>query len=104
VKLGAVALVCAVLAGASVGARRLPRLFETLATETLALYLSHVVVLYGAGVGLAHVVGRTVPLVPAIALAAVAVALTAMFGLAWNRGKRELARWRAALARTAGTG
>ena len=104
VKLGAVMLACAVLAAAAIGVRRLPRLLETLAGETLALYLSHVVVLYAAGIGLAHVVGRTVPLVPAIGLAALAVVLTSVFGLAWNRGKRGIARRRAALAGTPGTG
>ena len=104
VKLGAVALVCAVLAAAAIGAPRLPRLFETLAGETLALYLSHVIVLYAAGIGLAHVIGRTVPLVPALAIAAVAVVLTALVGLAWNRAKRALTRRRGALAGTPRTG
>jgi uncharacterized membrane protein len=41
--------------------RRLPPLLTRLAGETLFLYVSHVVVLYAAGVGLASRVGRTQP-------------------------------------------
>ena len=100
VQLGGVVLVTGVLAAASVAVARLPRVLETLAGETLIIYLSHVVVLYAAGVGLADVVGRTVPLPQALALAAFMIAASAALGLAWHRLKALRAgRRRAALAR-----
>lgn len=85
VKLGAVVLGSGLLARAAPGVGRLPRRLEILAGQTLVLYLSHVMVLYGAGVGLAHVIGRTLPLPQAIILAAAMILATAAVGLGWHR-------------------
>ncbi len=104
VKLGAVILGTGAAAAMCSRVRRLPRPLETLAGETLILYVSHVVVLYAAGVGLAHVIGRTVPLPQALATAAVAIVATAVVGLGWNRLKGSWAGRRAALAGRAQTG
>lgn len=104
VKLGAVLLLTALLAGLAMAVRRLPRVLETLAGETLVLYVSHVVVLYAGGIGLAHVVGRTVPLPQAIAAAIFAVLATAAVGIAWNRVKALRAARRALLAGRPQTG
>jgi uncharacterized membrane protein len=105
VKLGAVIFLGGTLAAASLGVARLPRTLETLAGETLSLYVSDVVVLYGAGVGLSALVGRSLSLPQALGAALIAIVATAAVGLAWHRLKRAVgAERRAALARRPGTG
>jgi len=104
-KLGVVVTVAGLLGLAARSIARLPRALEILAGETLIIYASHVLFLYGAGWGLAHTVGPTVALGPAVALAAIIIAASACVGLAWHRLKRvRPAGLRAALARRPRTG
>ncbi|MGD8858388.1 MAG: heparan-alpha-glucosaminide N-acetyltransferase domain-containing protein [Myxococcales bacterium] len=57
-RLGWVSLGCAGLDGASEAGRRLPSWVLGLAGETLVIYVLHIVLAYGQGVGLADQVGR----------------------------------------------
>lgn len=87
VQLGAVVLVRAALAlvGARVG--RLPSALEKLAGETLIIYVVHVLLLYGAVVGLGAVVGPTLGLAPTLAVTAVFLVGSVAVGLGWRRLK-----------------
>lgn len=87
-KLAVVLAAGAVIALASLRVARLPRVAETLAGETLAMYVSHLLVCYGAGIGLVHLVGHTLSLPAAIAAAAGMVVATALFGVVWSRRKK----------------
>lgn len=89
-KLALVLLVAALLAALFARVSRLPGLLTTLAGETLFLYVSHVLVLYAAHVGLKARVGST--LSPAEALAAAALLLFACSAgaLAYRRAERAL--------------
>lgn len=91
IKLGAVVAVVAVLALASRRIARLPRVATILSGQTLALYVSHLMVLYAGGVGLMHLIGHTLSLPAAILAAASMVVGTAAFGLAWHRLEASLA-------------
>ncbi|RLB50077.1 MAG: hypothetical protein DRJ42_19645 [Deltaproteobacteria bacterium] len=89
-KLAAVVALSAVLAGASLGMARLPRPLTILAGETLIIYVVHIALLYGAGYGLAEVVGPTLGLGASLGVAAVMLVGSALLGLGWHRAK---ARW-----------
>lgn len=80
VKLGCVALLAALLAQATRGLVRLPRLLAQLAAETLFLYVSHVLVLYADLVGLERLLGARHG--PWFGLALTLVLLLACSGLA----------------------
>lgn len=86
-RVGAVLAIAALLAAASARLASLPRALRTLASETLFLYVSHLLVLYVAGVGLARTIGPTLPLAPAVAIALAMIALCALGALGWSRAK-----------------
>jgi len=88
-QLGLVMLVCATLAWLSRHAARLPALLERLAGETLALYVFHVVLLYGAYVGLGALVGHRLGLSAGVLAVFVLCALSTAFALAWHGLKRR---------------
>lgn len=75
------ALVVAVLEGRWV----LPRLLRRLASETLFLYVSHVVVLYAGVVGMAHVLGRSLSLPSALLVALLLLVWCSAGALAYRR-------------------
>ncbi|UJR81058.1 heparan-alpha-glucosaminide N-acetyltransferase domain-containing protein [Sandaracinus amylolyticus] len=83
VRLAAVAMVAAVLAIASARVVALPRALRTIASETLFLYVSHLLALYVAGIGLARVIGPTLSLGAAITVAIVMIVACALGALAW---------------------
>ncbi len=87
VKLAAVLAVTTLLALATARVRRLPATLRILAGETLALYVSHLLVLYGSGVGLVVLVGHRFGLASAIVAAIAAIVLSAVVVLAWHRAK-----------------
>jgi hypothetical protein len=87
-KLAAVVGVVVVLSLIGTRVRSLPQWLQTLAGESLMLYWFHLMVLYGAGLGLASVVGRTLPLSEALLAAAAVVVVTTLVGLGWHRAKR----------------
>jgi hypothetical protein len=79
-RLSQVLLVCAALAQLTRHSRRVPTLVRRFGGESLFLYVFHVLVVYGAGVGLSDRIGPSLGLGPALAWT-VAV-LVATFGLA----------------------
>lgn len=91
VKLGAVLGVVSALAWIGSGLRRLPPRASILAGETLALYVSHLMVLYAGGVGLTYLIGHALWWPEAILAALGMVAATAAFGLVWHRAKAAIA-------------
>lgn len=94
-RLGCVLALAALLAAASARLEALPRALRTLASETLFLYVSHLLALYVAGVGLARVVGPSLGWPAASATAAAMIAASTGGALAWARRPRErLARAR----------
>ncbi len=97
-RLAGVLVVSALLAGLAARVRTSPPLLLVLARETLALYVFHVLLIYGQGVGLADRIGRQLAPGAAIAAAAAVVVLSTILVLAY----RAVARRR--LARTAQTG
>lgn len=94
-KLGAVLAIVAALALVGRHIERLPKPLTILAGESLMLYAFHLLVLYGAGVGLYRVIGHTLSLPAAIGVAAAMIAVTAAVGLGWF----YLKAWRAARPR-----
>jgi len=98
-KLAAVMSVVCVLALLGLVVKRLPKVLVTLAGESLMLYWFHLMLLYGAGIGLGSVVGRTLPLPQAIAAAATVVVVSITVALWWHRVKKwrdvKMDAWRA---------
>lgn len=94
--LAAVLFVTLVLSMLFASVRTLPRVLRVVAAETLAIYVFHLVVLFGFEVRLARRIGPTLELPQALAFAAFMIALTTTFALAWH----ELKAWR----RRRGTG
>jgi uncharacterized membrane protein len=86
-KLSVVVLISAVLALATASRGAMPRAFTILASETLVIYVVHVSLLYGAGYGLADLVGPTASLGTSIWIALGMVLLSAAVGLGWHRIK-----------------
>lgn len=83
----------------------LPRWLQTLAGETLALYVVHLVVLYAAWVGPARIWPHALPLTPALALAAGLVVVSTAAALGWARAWPPIeARWMPWLARSRAKG
>ena len=68
-RLGLVVLLAGLLVALFEGRLRLPRLLLRLASETLFLYVSHVLILYAGLVGLSRWLGRTLPLGSALLVA-----------------------------------
>jgi uncharacterized membrane protein len=86
-KLGVVLAIVTLLAAVGRAIPRLPRVLQVLAGESLIIYVVHLVMVYGAGVGLRSLVGPTLPL-PAAMLAGFAmIALMVFVGLGWFRVK-----------------
>jgi hypothetical protein len=102
-RLGWVALASAVLAGLSRHAASPPRWLMVLAGETLFLYVFHVLLVYGDGVGLSGRIGpRLSPWeASAAALAVVTVSLVAAWG--YHRLLGALRQQRVGAVRLAGT-
>lgn len=95
-KLAAVLGVVSLLSWVGRRIEKLPRVLQVLAGESLMLYVSHLLVLYGSGIGLYHVLGHSLSLPAAIGVAAVMIVMTAAVGLGWHRLKQR--------ASTSGTG
>lgn len=94
-KLGIVALIATALAVLSLGVHRLPKALETLASETLVIYVFHILLLYGAGFGMSDVLGRARTLPEALVVAALALVSSVLVAFGWARAK-QLARRRSA--------
>lgn len=92
-KLGLVLAVSALLAWLLFRVSRLPSLLTRLAAETLFLYVSHVVILYAAGVGLKSRVGPSLPL-PAALLVALCLMIGCSAGALGYRRLRNALRER----------
>jgi uncharacterized membrane protein len=84
-RLGWVLLLAALLAAASHRVEALPRSVRTLASETLFLYVFHLLALHVAGIGIARVLGPTLSPLSAIAIAIALVGASAASALAWSR-------------------
>lgn len=98
--LAAVLFVTLVLSVLFAPVRTLPRVLRVIAAETLAIYIFHLVVLFGFEVRLARRIGPTLELPQALAFAAFMIALTSTFALAWH----ELKAWRSRRGTGAGHG
>jgi hypothetical protein len=81
IKLGCVLLLAALLARALRNVKRLPTPCSELASATLFLYVSHVLILYADQVGLAHLLGAAHSPLFAIMLALVLLVLCSAFAL-----------------------
>lgn len=90
VKLGCVLLLAGALARLTRGARALPPTLGQLASETLFLYVSHVVILYADGVGLAWLLGERHGPLLGLGLAAALLGLCSVGALAFRRALRSL--------------
>lgn len=88
IKLAAVLALVSALAFATSRVERLPRVLATLAAESLAIYVSHILVLCAAGVGVCALVGRTLSLPAAIGAGVAMIGLSIVAGLGWSRLKR----------------
>lgn len=88
--LAAVLVVTLVLSALFAPMRTLPRVLRVMAAETLAIYVFHLVVLFGFDVRLARRIGPTLELPAALAFAAFMIVLTGVFALSWH----ELKAWR----------
>ncbi len=98
--LAAVLFVTLVLSVLFAPVRTLPRVLRVIAAETLAIYIFHLVVLFGFEVRLARRIGPTLELLQALAFAAFMIALTSTLALAWH----ELKAWRSRRGTGAGHG
>lgn len=87
-KLASVLAVVVLLSILGLFITRLPRFLQTLAGESLMLYWFHLMLLYGAGIGLGSVIGRTLPIGQALLAAGAMVIVSAGVGLWWNRTKK----------------
>lgn len=88
-KLGVVLGIITLLAIVGRRIERLPRVLQILAGESLVLYVFHLLVIYGSGVGLYHVVGRSLSLSAALLVALALILVTAAVGLGWHRLKQH---------------
>ena len=90
VKLGCVLLLGGALARLTRGAPALPPTLARLASETLFLYVSHVVILYADGVGLAFLLGKRHGPLFGVGLAVALLALCSLAALGFRRALRSL--------------
>ena len=91
-RLGCVLLVLALLSQFEAASRALPRWVFRLSGETLFIYVFHVVLAYGDGLGLAAAVGRRLAPGPAVLVAAAMIALAFGGALVYRRAAGGLAR------------
>lgn len=98
IKLATVLAIASVLAFATWRLERLPRALAILSRETLAIYVSHLFVLFSAGVGLVALLGPTLDLPSALAVALLMVFFSATVALGWHRLGRDA--WVGLLRRT----
>jgi uncharacterized membrane protein len=87
-RLAWVLAIAAALAAASHAITALPRALRTLAAETLFLYVTHLLALYGMGVGLSRWIGPTLAVGPAVLVALAMITASSFGALAWARWKR----------------
>jgi len=92
--LGLVSLLSALLVLGSRRVARLPKRLELLAGETLFLYVFHVVLLYGAYVGLGALVGHRLELAHGLLAVVVLSALSVGLAFAWHAAKQARRRRR----------
>ncbi|MEZ5417383.1 MAG: heparan-alpha-glucosaminide N-acetyltransferase domain-containing protein [Vicinamibacterales bacterium] len=85
--LAAVLLLTLGLSVVSAPIRTLPRLLRVLSGETLAIYVIHLLVLFGGSVQLARRIGPTQSVAGALAVAAGMIVLTGALALAWHAAK-----------------
>ena len=83
-KLAVVTLALSALSAALHRLRALPRPLRTLSGETLAIYVFHLLVLYGAPIALARRVGSTLPLSAALSVSAAMLCASTLVGLGWH--------------------
>ncbi len=67
--------------------RSLPRVLRILSGETLAIYMFHLIVLFGFNLQVARRIGPTLTLPQALTLAAFMIALTSAYALTWHQIK-----------------
>jgi hypothetical protein len=91
-RLGLVLLFAAGLVAVLEGRVRLPRLLARLASETLFVYVSHVLVLYAGGVGLAHLIGPRLGLGSALLWVALLLLGSAAGALGYRLAAQSLRR------------
>jgi acyltransferase len=91
-RLGLVLWFAAGLVATLEGRLRLPRLLARLASETLFVYVSHVLVLYAGGVGLAHLIGPRLGLGSALFWVALLLLGSAAGALGYRRALQSLRR------------
>lgn len=84
IPLGTVILATAAIAYVSHDLPRLRRSLARLAGESLAIYVFHILIVYGAVLGLSTQLGPTQGVWPSIAWAALLLALSAIAGLGWS--------------------
>lgn len=89
-KLAAIGLVLAALAWLTRHVRALPSPLAALGSETLVLFVFHLELLYGGRWALAHRFGHSLDWPHALALAALNVGASALFGLAYHHAKALL--------------
>lgn len=87
-KLGVVLGIISVLGVIGRRIRRLPRFLQILAGESLMLYVFHLMVIYGSGVGLYRLIGHSLSLPEAFMVALGMILLSGTVGLLWFRTKR----------------
>lgn len=90
-RLGGVFGMAAVFGVASTRVEALPRFSRVLASETLFLYVSHLLVLYTAGVGLSRVIGPALSTHAAIAVAIAMIFVCSLGALGWAELKQRRA-------------
>ncbi len=90
-KLAVVLAIVALIATVTVRVHRLPRPLEALAGESLVVYVSHLLVLYSAGIGIYSLFGHSLALPAAVSVGVVLAAGSALFALAWHRFKQRRA-------------
>jgi len=91
-RLASVTLISALLVWSLRGQHRLPGWLERLAGETLTVYVFHILLVYGAGVGLATMIGPTLALPMALVVTLVVMAASVGAVRVVSRGRILRAR------------
>ena len=88
-RVSVVSLACSALSLGLGGRERLPRWVETIAGRTLHIYVFHILLVYGAGVGLAAWVGPSLALAPALGVTTLVLMASGVVGLGLAVASRE---------------